>query len=108
MSEESTIMWPGLSGKEYKYWIHPISTSFKEEPGNYAFAKETRPGYWSPCYIGQTENLGQRLGNHEKEACVKRNGATHIHAHVTAGGEVARRAEENDLILRWDPPCNKQ
>jgi len=106
MSEESTIMWPGLSGKEYKYWIYPIGSSFKKEPGNYLFGKETRPGYWSSCYIGQTENLDERLGDHEKEACAKRNGATHIHAHLTGGGEVVRRAEEKDLIAKWNPPCN--
>jgi predicted GIY-YIG superfamily endonuclease len=108
MSEAPTIMWPGQSGKNYKYWIYSFDTSFKEEPGNYIFAKETRPGYWSPCYIGQTENLNQRLGDHDKEACAKRHGATHIHAHVNNNGEPARRAEEKDLIQRWKPPCNEQ
>ena len=83
MSEKPTILWIGLSGTQYKYWIHPIGASFKEEPGNYIFAKETQPGYWAACYIGQTENLDRRLGDHEKEACAKRNGATHIHAHTT-------------------------
>ncbi len=72
MAKAPTIIWPGLSSKEYKYWIYPIGASFKEEPGNYIFAKETKPGSWLPCYIGQTENLSQRLGDHEKEACAKR------------------------------------
>lgn len=107
MSETPTIMWPGQSGKEYKYWIYPIGTTFNKEPGNYIFAKETRPGYWSPCYIGQTENLDERLTDHEKEACAKRHGATHIHTHVTLGGEAIRRAEEGDLIQKWTPPCNE-
>jgi hypothetical protein len=87
MNETPTIMWPGQSGKEYKYWIYPIGSSFKEEPGNYLFAKKTQQGYWYPCYIGQTVNLNQRLGDHEKEACSKRNGATHIHAHLSGDGE---------------------
>jgi hypothetical protein len=108
MAEPLIIMWHGLSGKEYKYWIYPIGTSFKEEPGNYIFAKETKPGHWSPCYIGQTENLDQRLGYHEKETCAKRNGATHIHTHLTSGGETVRRAEERDLLQKWKPPCNEQ
>lgn len=108
MTEAPTIMWSGKSGKEYKYWIYPIGTSFKEEPGNYIFAKETKPGYWLPCYIGQTEDLDDRLGDHEKEACAKRHGATHIHTHLTSGGETVRKAEEKDLILRWNPPCNEQ
>ena len=108
MSQAPTIMWPGQSGKEYTYWIYPIGFSFKEEPGNYVFAKKIDSGRWSPCYIGETENLDRRLGDHEKEACAKRNGATHIHAHLTGGGEAVRRAEERDLIVKWDPPCNNQ
>jgi len=107
MTEAPTIMWAGLSGKEYKYWIYPLGTSFKEEPGNYVFAKESRPNYWSPCYMGQAANLNRRLGDHEKEACAKRNGATHIHVHLTPGGETVRRTEERDLILKWKPPCNE-
>lgn len=108
MAEAPTILWPGQSGKEYKYWIYPIGTSFKEEPANYIFAKQTRPGYWSPCYIGQTQNLNQRLENHVKETCAKQQGATHIHAHLSNLDEASRRVEEKDLILKWKPPCNEQ
>lgn len=106
--EAPTINWAGQSGKTYKHWIYPIGTPFAESPGNYVFARETKPGHWVPCYIGQTENLNQRLGNHEKEACAKRMGATHIHAHTNSGGETLRRAEEKDLIAKWKPPCNEQ
>jgi hypothetical protein len=108
MANAQTIDWQGLSGMKYTYWIHPIGTSFKEEPGNYIFAKETRPGYWSPVYAGQTQNLSARHANHEKETCATRNGATHIHAHTNSGGENARLTEEADLIRRWKPPCNDQ
>ena len=108
MTEALPIMWPGQSGKEHEHWIYPIGATFKKEPGNYLFTKQTNSGYWLPCYIGQTENLNKRLGDHEKEACAKRNGATHIHAHLNAGGEAVRKAEEKDLILRWKPPCNEQ
>lgn len=106
MTNTPTIMWSGLSGKSYSYWIYPIGSSFKEEPGNYIFAREVRPGHWSPCYIGQTENLNKRLGDHEKEACARRNGATHIHAHLNGSSDTARRTEERDLIQKWNPPCN--
>jgi len=108
MSQERTINWPGQSGKQYKYWIHAIGTTFKEEPGNYIYAKETQPGSWKSCYIGQTKNLNERLEGHEKEACAKKQGATHIHAHTTGNGEAGRRTEEKDLILKWQPPCNDQ
>lgn len=108
MVEAPTIQWPGISGNAYQYWIYPIRTAFEEKAGNYIFAKETKPNKWSPCYIGQTENLNQRLGDHEKEACAKRYGATHIHAHLNSGEESIRKAEEKDLILKWKPPCNEQ
>lgn len=108
MSGTPTIDWEGASGRTYRYEIYPLSTGFREKPGNYIWARETRPGCWSPCYIGQAKNLNQRLGDHEKEACAKRHGATHIHAHLNGAGEAARLAEEKDLILKWEPPCNEQ
>ena len=108
MTDAMQIKWAGQSGREYTYGIYPLGTTFKEEAGNYIFAKETSPNRWMPCYIGQTENLNRRLGDHEKEACAKRHGASHTHAHLTAGGEAVRKAEEKDLILKWKPPCNEQ
>lgn len=106
--EESTIFWRGASGKEYKHWIYPIDTSFKDEPGNYIFAKETSPGRWVPIYIGESESLSDRLSNHDKLPCIQRHGGTHIHTHTTSGGQSVRRAEESDLLEKWDPPCNKE
>ena len=68
---------------------------------------QTQPGYWRPLYIGQTSSLADRLADHEREACAKRNGATHIHAHTSSDSEQVRRDEETDLIDKWDPVCNK-
>lgn len=103
----SDIKWKGKSGRQYDYWITPLGTSFKDEPGNYIYAKQASPGRWLAVYIGQTSSLRDRLANHEKEACAKRNGATHIHAHTAADDEKMRRAEETDLITMWQPTCNE-
>lgn len=46
--------------------------------------------------------------NDGKEACAKRHGATHVHAHLTPGGDQVRLDEETDLRRLWDPPCNKE
>ncbi len=108
MSDALKCTWTGKSGTQYIYEIHPIGTKFREVPGNYIFAKESRPSHWSSRYIGQTNNLNERLGDHEKEACAKRKGATHIHIHGNGNGERARKAEEKDLILNNQPPCNDQ
>jgi hypothetical protein len=106
MSNEPSIDWTGASGKKYRHWIYPLTTSFKAMPGSYIFAKEISPRRWSPVYIGETINLSERFDNHHRMACVKENGATHIHVHVNKGGQKARQAEEADLIKRWNPPCN--
>jgi excinuclease UvrABC nuclease subunit len=107
MSEVQTITWSGKSGQIYKFWIYPIGTTFEEKPGNYIFAKESKPHTWSPVYIGQTKNLNSRLENHEKEQCAKRNGATHVHCHIN-NTESSRLSEERDLILKFQPTCNEQ
>lgn len=104
---EPNIYWEGVSGRKYGYWMHEIGTSFKEAPGNYIYAKEVSPGRWKAVYIGQTSSLSDRLGNHEKEACATRNGATHIHAHTNSSSEDTRTSEEVDLIKRWSPVCNE-
>lgn len=100
-----TVDWPGLSGKQYTYYVYKIGTPLKEAPGNYIFAKVVN-GRWSSIYIGETSDLSERFDNHHKMPCIKRNGATHIHAHVNNSGVSARRAEESDLIKQHNPPCN--
>jgi hypothetical protein len=105
---DHTIIWVGASGKQYEYWISPISMPFVDEPGNYIFVRETSPNNWIPVYIGETESLKNRLADHEKLLCVLRNGGTHIHAHTSSGNEQARKEEEADLLAKWDPPCNKE
>lgn len=105
---EDKITYEGKSGKKYEYLMYPIGTSFKDIPGNYIFAKETAPGKWRPVYIGQTSSLQSRLADHEKEACAKRNGATHIHVHSSSSSETERKTEESDLIARFTPECNER
>ena len=107
MSHAPTINWRGRSGREYAYHIYPIGTEFKSAPGNYVFAKQTRPNTFQPIYIGETEDLSQRFDNHHKMPCIRRNGATHITVHANYNGEQARKAEEADLIANYRPICNE-
>jgi hypothetical protein len=105
---DQTILWVGASGKHYKYWISPVSGSLDNKPGNYIFAKQMSPSGWIPLYIGQTNSLKNRLGDDEKLLCVRKKGGTHIHAHTSSANEQDRKAEEEDLLVNWDPPCNKK
>jgi hypothetical protein len=104
-----THVWVGQSGKAYKYVIVSIDHSnWKDEPGNYIFAKKTTSG-WDAIYIGQTESFKDRpMHGHPRTGCAKAHGGAHIHARVNSGGKAARIKEEADLVDRHNPPCNKQ
>jgi predicted GIY-YIG superfamily endonuclease len=103
----ATCNWPGISGKTYTYHVYPFGTALKAEPGNYIYAKLNGQNQWVPLYIGETDNLDNRVATHEKRECVRRNGVTHIHAHLTAGDRGARLAEETDL-RKNATTCNNQ
>lgn len=106
MADNLTILWDGKSGKEYKYWIFEIGHPLKQVPGNYCFAKETEPSKWRPIYFGETKDLSERFDNHHKITCIRREGATHIHAHESSADKETRLTEEADLVERWHPECN--
>ncbi|MGI9296595.1 MAG: hypothetical protein ACR2QC_01695 [Gammaproteobacteria bacterium] len=103
-----TCTWTGKSGQKYKYHVRLIGTQFKDEPGNYVFAKVLNQR-WVPVYIGQG-NLAGRLNNwsadHHKAGCIDRQGATHVHAHLSSKNESVRISEESDLIANYSPFCN--
>lgn len=89
------------------YWVYPINTTFKDEPGNYIYAKRNSVGKWQAVYIGQTSSLSQRLASHEKEhSIIRSGGATHILAHLSTNA-LTRRMEESDLIRNYRPPFNE-
>ena len=101
------IRWPGQSGKEYQYEIHPLDTAFRSLPGNYIYAKQSEDGSWIPIYIAQTRDLHQRLEGHVRLEEAVAKGATHLHAHYDTAGQSARGTEERDLIQRWQPVCHE-
>jgi hypothetical protein len=103
-----TIVFNGNSGAGYKYWSlapHEVA-NLLDVGGNYGFLKPTGNSHWSPLYFGQADNLRNRLRNHDRWAEAVRLGATVIVTHTTPAGELARLAEERDLIAKWNPPLN--
>ncbi|NKC13649.1 MAG: hypothetical protein GKR94_16105 [Gammaproteobacteria bacterium] len=105
-TETKSMSWPGLSGREYRYFIYPIGTTFKAAPGNYIFSKKVSPGRHRPIYIGETGDLSERFDSHHKMPCITGQGATHIQVHQTDGGPGVRRQEESELVAKWQPVCN--
>jgi hypothetical protein len=89
--------------RSYNYWVYPINTTFKDEPGNYIYARRNPAGKWEALYIGESSSLGQRLASLEVERTAIRFGATHILAHLNSD-EHARKNEETDLIKALVPP----
>ena len=107
MSKVRSIIWYGKSGKGYTYYIFEIGYQFDpNQPGNYIFAKETKPRSWEAIYIGETDDLGERFDNHHKKECIENEGATHIHAHKSSDDKKTRCAEESDLLAKRRTPCN--
>ncbi len=106
-TSNSSVNWPGQSGKEYAYEVYPLDTVFQALPGNYIYAGQAEDGTWVPIYIAQTRDMHQRLEGHVRLDDAVQNGATYIHAHYCQAGQAARCTEERDLILRWQPVCNE-
>jgi hypothetical protein len=94
----------GISGAKYVYETYDINTVWNPLPGNYAFADAAL----RIKYVGQTDNFAKRFSNHEKWPEAVKYGATQILARVNQQGEIARKAEETDLIRAYNPPCNVQ
>jgi hypothetical protein len=107
MAAESTIDWPGASGKSYRYWFLSDTTDsgLSTEAGNYMFVRNTQANLWVPIYIGVAVDLRARVMNHEVWAAAAKAGASRVMAHLQ-GNEAARIAEERDLIARWNPSLN--
>ena len=99
---ETTVELNGKLGR-YVYWVYPINTAFKDEPGNYVYAKRNSAGQWQLVYIGQSSSLSQRLGSPDAERSAIRFGATHLLVHLNPD-ERARKNEETDLINTHVPP----
>ena len=100
-----TQNWQGASGRNYTYEVYEIPITPIAAPANYIFARWANNA-WYALYIGETQNLADRLQNHEQWPCAQRNGVTHIHVHRGSADRSIRQTEERDLIARWNPICN--
>lgn len=102
----ATVTWTGNSGRTYTYEVYPVGTSFNDVPANYIFTRRSSDGVHTALYVGQTDNLEERITPaHHKWSCAKLHGITHIHVHQNAA-ESTRLAEERDLLARMSPVCN--
>jgi len=98
----------GASGREYFYTPYAWGTRWRADPANYAFGWLDESGVWQLAYIGETANLLSRMNSHNQWLAAAKRGCTHVLVNLNAGGIAARRAEEQDLILKHQPVLNAQ
>ena len=100
MTEQPSVNWSGASGKSYTYYVWPLPVHFDPtQNGNYIYSCVNEDNKWIPIYIGQGD-LRDRTENHHKAACIKRKGATHVHAHLNSV-EADKLEEEQDLLANY-------
>ncbi|MDE2334714.1 MAG: hypothetical protein KGK10_09275 [Rhodospirillales bacterium] len=103
----------GISGQVYTYTEFSPGADWNDIAGNYAFAKIgtllTDNASATILYLGQADSFKSRFSNHEAWApAVQHYNANAVLARVNPNGEAARKAEEKDLIARYNPPLNTQ
>lgn len=96
----------GISGAMYQFAAYPKHFSWNEVPGVYAILKWTGT-QWIVLYVGEAENLKQRLSGHHRQTCFDRNGWTHL-AFLHESSGVRRLAIERDVMEAYQPTCNKE
>ena len=107
--------WPHQNWKAYSgaptYEVRKNSPSdrWPKEPGNYIFVRHT-DSRLVPVYAGSSDNLKESLSNpdlHERADCIRKEGATHIHA-ALSHGNVSRREDRHAYFVHvFAPPCNE-
>jgi hypothetical protein len=110
MAKIADATFKGKTGS-YNFEVYSIDTIFKAIGAVYIFTKRTTDssgkGTHTFIYIGQTDSLADRIPNHEKWPCIKRNNSNCICIHRD-DSEQSRLKKEADLIAGNDAPCNKE
>ena len=87
-------------------WVCQKDGDWLDEPAVYVFAKRDRKGdVWTPLYIGQADNICDRMADHERWDEAVRHGATHVHAMVVSE-QADRDRIEVALIAKYQPQLN--
>ena len=106
----------GESGKKYIFnlWLFDDFDDVKRTftgGGLYLFTNrhsvngEFKHSY---IYLGETEDYYTRYDNHHKENCIRHHEANCIGFYSMPGvSEEERKAAEDDLLAKYDFPCNK-
>lgn len=107
----------GISGKEYIFDLYTfidfseLRSAFLPRAAVYVFTRRraTSEGFTHDLiYLGETENLSMRFGNHHKESVITAHYANCIGIYGTPFNNEQRKQIEADILAAYDFPCNEQ
>ena len=98
-----TIKW--LSNKEYKFNLYTKETYFNPVKAVYIISNREYNWTHNIVYIWQTENLKERLNNHDRKNCFIRNNYNCIWV-LQIKNNKFRTNIENDLLKAINTKCN--
>lgn len=79
-----------------------------EEPGVYVILCKTNESY-TVLDVGESENIKERVQNHERKDCWKRHCSGNItYAEIKEPDEDKRRAIEKTIREKINPPCGER
>lgn len=111
MAKLGTLTLKGASGKSYDFNVYSSGGDWKEGVACvYYVSKRTKKsdgsGNHTHIYVGETEDLKDRMASHHKQACFDKHNYNAVSVHRKSGGASARQTVEQDLIKALKPPCN--
>ncbi|MCF7734222.1 MAG: hypothetical protein K9M98_02740 [Cephaloticoccus sp.] len=107
MSKIADIEIAGKSGTKYKFGVYPYDTEWKEIGAVYVVSRRDNGGNHTFIYVGRTDNLKERHGNHHQADCFKRHNRNCLCVLVEQS-QARRIAIEADLLASRIWPCNEQ
>jgi hypothetical protein len=103
-AQYSTTTLTGASGDEYIFEVNAIGADLNPIGGVYAITHR-RGDEHVVIYVGQSADLSDRFGSHQKWECFDDNGADCICVHRDSDKD-SRLKKESDLMSRYRPTCN--
>lgn len=108
MASLAAATFTGQSGEAYEFLAYDRDTEFKSAGAVYVVAIRypVHDGYtYRNVYVGETRDLADSPLTHCRTACFERIGANSIFVRLE-GNPARRQAIAQDLLGRYDPPCN--
>lgn len=107
--DQAVVMLHGASREIYGFTPFPL-TALPEAAGIYALAAPAGAEagttlYWRVLFVGEAAAIGSEAGR-GMVAAAKRQGATHLLAHICGRDADYRRFIRDDIVAVFAPPMN--